>query len=161
MSGYFHPDSPGELEPLGSELGPGWYNTGDVVEVDTDGFIHIVGRVKRFAKIAGEMVSLESVERMACRASPDKMHACTMRHEPRRGESLVLYTTDASLKRGNLLAAARELGLPELAVPRCIVAQEHLPVLGSGKIDYVTLKLLAEALDIHCDKNDSLQPSPA
>ena len=161
MSGYFHPDRPGKLDPPGSELGPGWYNTGDVVEIDTDGFIHIVGRVKRFAKIAGEMGSRESGERIACVASPEKMHACTVRHDARRGESLVLYTTDASLKRENLLCAARELGLPELAVPRCIVAQEHLPVLGSGKIDYVTLKQLAEALDVHSEKNDSLQQPPA
>lgn len=147
MTGYYHLNRPGELDPLASELGLGWYDTGDVVKIDDDGFIHIVGRVKRFAKIAGEMVSLETVERIAHRASPERQHACTARHDARRGESLVLFSTDPAMNRERLLAAARELGVPELAVPRCIVLRESLPVLGSGKTDYVTLKQLYEALE--------------
>jgi len=57
----------------------------------------------------------------------------------------VLFTTDPALSRDMLASKARELGLPELAVPRKILVVEALPLLGTGKIDYVTLKQMAEA----------------
>lgn len=148
MSGYYRYNQPGVLEPPASELGEGWYSTGDIVEIDADGFLHIRGRVKRFAKIAGEMISLEVVEKIAqtatSAATPTPMHAATTRTDPQRGEAIVLYTTDATLTREALLAAAREAGAPELAVPREIRAIDALPLLGTGKIDHVTLKTWAE-----------------
>ena len=104
-----------------------------------------VGRVKRFAKIAGEMVSLETVEQIANRASSACQHAATTQADSQRGESIVLFTTDRGLGRDTLLAAARELGSPELAVARKIVPLDTLPLLGTGKTDYVTLKQMAEA----------------
>jgi acyl-[acyl-carrier-protein]-phospholipid O-acyltransferase/long-chain-fatty-acid--[acyl-carrier-protein] ligase len=145
MSGYYRFEKPGELEPPASEVGMGWYNTGDIVEIDVDGFLHIRGRVKRFAKIAGEMVSLEVVEKIAVLASPSLMHAATTRSDPQRGEAILLYTTDAALTRDALLTAARSTGAPEIAVPREIRVVEALPLLGTGKIDHVTLKKWAEA----------------
>jgi acyl-[acyl-carrier-protein]-phospholipid O-acyltransferase/long-chain-fatty-acid--[acyl-carrier-protein] ligase len=145
MSGYYRFEKPGELEPPASEVGVGWYNTGDIVEIDADGFLHIRGRVKRFAKIAGEMVSLEVVEKIAVLASPSLMHAATTRSDPQRGEAILLYTTDAALTRDALLIAARGIGTPEIAVPREIRVVEVLPLLGTGKIDHVTLKKWAEA----------------
>ena len=144
MSGYYRYDKPGVLEAPQSEAGPGWYDTGDVVEIDSDGFVRILGRVKRFAKIAGEMVSLEVVEKIAAGASPDKLHAASTQPDPARGEALVLFTTDAALARDALQNTARALGLPELAVPRKIVHIDALPLLGTGKTDYVTLKQMAE-----------------
>ncbi len=144
MSGYYRYEKPGELEPPASELGTGWYSTGDIVEIDAEGFVHIRGRVKRFAKIAGEMVSLEVVEKLAVSASPDLMHAATTRSDPQRGEAIILYTTDAALTRDALLVAARSGGTPEIAVPREIRVVDVLPLLGTGKIDHVTLKKMAE-----------------
>lgn len=141
MQGYYLFDSPGVLQPPAD----GWYGTGDVVEIDADGFVRILGRVKRFAKIAGEMVSLETVEQIACRASPGGQHAATLQSDPQRGENILLFTTDSALDREALLAAARELGSPELAVPRKIVTVAGLPLLGTGKTDYVTLKKMAES----------------
>lgn len=139
MSGYYRYDRPGELEPPASEVGPGWHNTGDVVDLDPDGFLSVVGRLRRFAKVAGEMVSLEVVEDIARAASADAMHAATCMTDLGRGEAIVLFTTDSDLTREQLAAAARGMGYPEIAVPRRIRVVESLPLLGSGKIDYVRL----------------------
>lgn len=145
MSGYLRFDKPGELEPPSSSVGEGWYNTGDIVSFDEDGFLKIVGRIKRFAKVAGEMVSLEVVERMAAIASPTGVHAASSQTDPQRGEIIVLFTSDAALTRDRLQVVARDNGWPELAVPRKIVRVDALPLLGTGKLDYVTLTTWAEA----------------
>lgn len=149
MSGYYRFEEPCELEPPSSEAGQGknngWYNTGDVVEIDAEGFVHILGRVKRFAKVAGEMVSLEVVEKLAASASPDQQHASTTVADEKRGEAIILFSTDNTLTREILQQAAREQGLPEIAIPRSIRIVEALPVLGTGKTDYQTLKKMAEA----------------
>lgn len=145
MRGYYFYEQPGVLYPPKSELGPGWYSTGDVVEVDEEGYVAILGRVKRFAKIAGEMVSLELVERIAALASPEHRHAATIEQVAAGGESTVLFTTDSGLDRVNLQKAARHLGSQDLAVARRIVHVADLPLLGSGKTDYVRLKAMAEA----------------
>jgi acyl-[acyl-carrier-protein]-phospholipid O-acyltransferase / long-chain-fatty-acid--[acyl-carrier-protein] ligase len=144
MSGYYLYDRPGVPQPPESEAGPGWYNTGDVVEVDAEGFVTIHGRAKRFAKIAGEMVSLEVVESLARHASPRHHHAATVELIQQSGESTVLFTTDPELDRVKLQRAARDLGGQELAVARRIVHVRELPLLGSGKTDYVMLRQAAE-----------------
>jgi acyl-[acyl-carrier-protein]-phospholipid O-acyltransferase/long-chain-fatty-acid--[acyl-carrier-protein] ligase len=143
MSGYLKADQPGVLQPPVSDVGEGWYETGDVVEFDDDGFIRIIGRVKRFAKIAGEMISLEVVEKLATATSPQLLHAASSQPDASKGEALVLFTTDPGLSRDMLIATARATGVPELAVPRKIHLVPALPLLGTGKIDYVTLKRLA------------------
>ena len=140
MLGYYLYDNPGILKAPES----GWYSTGDIVDIDADGFVRILGRVKRFAKIAGEMVSLETVEQIANRASPNLQHAATTQTDPQRGENILLFTTDPALARDALQTAARDLGAPELAIPRKIVVVKELPLLGTGKTDYVRLKQLAE-----------------
>jgi len=145
MSGYLRADNPGVLQAPASSEGPGWYETGDIVEIDDDGFVHIVGRVKRFAKVAGEMVSLEAAEKLAQTASPDTQHAVSCQDDESKGEALVLFTTDPQLDRASLQKAAQQLGSSELTVPRKIVRVDALPVLGTGKTDYVTLKRMAEA----------------
>jgi acyl-[acyl-carrier-protein]-phospholipid O-acyltransferase/long-chain-fatty-acid--[acyl-carrier-protein] ligase len=144
MSGYYRHDAPGVLEPPSSAAGEGWHNTGDVAALDADGFVLIKGRLKRFAKVAGEMVSLEVVEAIARAASGEATHAATCVSDPARGELIVLFTTDPALTRDQLAVAARSLGSPEIALPKRIVVVENLPLLGTGKIDYMRLKALAE-----------------
>jgi len=143
MKGYLTFDRPGVLQPP-SSLGFGWHSTGDIVYLDEDDFVHIRGRVKRFAKIAGEMVSLEVVENLASQAMPGFSHAASTRPDAAKGEAIVLFTTAGELTRDKLSAAAKTSGLPELAVARVIVALKEIPVLGSGKTDYMKLKGLAE-----------------
>ncbi|WP_294251046.1 AMP-binding protein [Propionivibrio sp.] len=143
MMGYFLYDQPGVIQQPQSK-GPGWYSTGDIVERDDDGFLHIRGRLKRFAKIAGEMVSLEVVEKLAALAAPEFAHAASTRADAAKGEALVLFTTAPELRREHLLAAAKTTGSPELAVPRVIQKVAAIPLLGSGKTDYVTLKKMSE-----------------
>jgi len=142
MLGYLLPEDPGVLKPPCSEVGVGWYATGDLVDMDEEGFLWVRGRLKRFAKIAGEMVSLEAVERVARHASPEHQHAASVQVVVDLGETTVLFTTDPLLTRGVLHQSARKLGSHELAVARSIVHVEHLPMLGSGKTDYVALQTL-------------------
>ncbi len=143
MSGYFRGERPGVLEPPRSSVGEGWHDTGDVAEIDADGYVHILGRLKRFAKVAGEMISLEIAEAIARAASTEAMHAATCVTDLERGEAIVLFTTDPQLGRDQLLATARRLGHPELAVPKRIRVVDSLPLLGSGKVDCVRLKEMA------------------
>jgi acyl-[acyl-carrier-protein]-phospholipid O-acyltransferase/long-chain-fatty-acid--[acyl-carrier-protein] ligase len=136
------PEDPGTIKPPASEVGVGWYATGDLVDMDEEGFLWVRGRLKRFAKIAGEMVSLDAVERVARHASPEHQHAASVQVVADLGESTVLFTTDASLTRGALHQSARKLGSHELAVSRSVVYVKELPMLGSGKTDYVALQAL-------------------
>jgi len=135
MSGYMKADAPGVLQPPTD----GWHDTGDIVTIDALGFVTIRGRAKRFAKIGGEMVSLPAVEGYAAALWPAAEHAVVTRPDERKGEQLVLFTTAKDAKAAALQSWARANGVAELAVPRDIRVIEALPVLGTGKIDYVTL----------------------
>jgi acyl-[acyl-carrier-protein]-phospholipid O-acyltransferase/long-chain-fatty-acid--[acyl-carrier-protein] ligase len=143
MLGYMFEQRPGVIQPVRSAFGERWYNTGDVASIDSNGFIRILGRVKRFAKVAGEMVPLDLAERLAYVASPHSEHAAVAVPESARGELLLLFTEDKALRRERLLDAAHQVGAPELAVPRRIIHLEEIPTLGSGKKDYVALNRMA------------------
>ncbi len=131
MSGYYRYDNPGVLQPPSSEAGAGWYETGDVVSIDDEGFVSIVGRVKRFAKVAGEMVSLEVVEKLATHAAPNTMHGATTQPDGARGEAIVLFTTDAALTRDALSSCRqgarhpRDRRAAQDTARRCPAAARH------------------------------------
>jgi acyl-[acyl-carrier-protein]-phospholipid O-acyltransferase/long-chain-fatty-acid--[acyl-carrier-protein] ligase len=139
MLGYLRAEKPGELEPPPD----GWYDTGDIVDIDPDGFVTIKGRAKRFAKIAGEMVPLGAVEDLVASVWPENQHAVVALADTKRGEQLVLVTDRADADRASLATSARNAGLPEIFVPRVIVPVPEVPILGTGKIDYVSTAQLA------------------
>jgi acyl-[acyl-carrier-protein]-phospholipid O-acyltransferase/long-chain-fatty-acid--[acyl-carrier-protein] ligase len=112
----------------------GWHDTGDIVTVD-DGFVTIRGRAKRFAKIAGEMISFAAVESLAQGLWPEFNHVVVSLPDPRKGEQIILVTDKPEADRESLQAYAKAHGVPELWLPRAILVST-VPVLGSGKIDY-------------------------
>lgn len=140
MKGYISSDNPGELIPLAD----GWHDTGDVVSVDSEGYYVIRGRIKRFAKIGGEMVSLTVVENCASALWPDHMHAAAIVPDKRKGERIILVTDHPDPKRHELLTWAQTHGVPEIAVPKKIISIGSLPVLGTGKLDYLSVTALAK-----------------
>ena len=144
MKGYLRNENPGVLEPVESEFGEGWYDTGDIVDIDADGFITIKGRVKRFAKIGGEMVSLLMVEDMAAQCWPEEMHAVISIPDRSKGEQLVLVTTRQDTQRKELSVYAKENNIGEINVPKKIIEVEKLPLMGTGKTDYQALKGIIE-----------------
>jgi acyl-[acyl-carrier-protein]-phospholipid O-acyltransferase/long-chain-fatty-acid--[acyl-carrier-protein] ligase len=140
MLGYLRAETPGVLQtPPG-----GWYDTGDIVTIDHDGFVTIKGRVKRFAKIGGEMVSLATAEALASAVWKDSVHAVIAVPDARKGEKLLLVTTQPDAEARALLATSRERGLAEIQVPRDVMIVDKIPVLGTGKIDYPAVQRLVE-----------------
>jgi acyl-[acyl-carrier-protein]-phospholipid O-acyltransferase/long-chain-fatty-acid--[acyl-carrier-protein] ligase len=142
MMGYLRPSNPGVLErPEG-----GWHDTGDIVAIDNEGIIRIMGRVKRFAKIGGEMVSLAVVENCASAIWPDNLHAAVTLPDPRKGEQVILLSDTPESNREDILVWAKNHGVPELSVPRRVYHVDEIPVLGTGKIDYGAVQKKVEAL---------------
>ncbi|MBL8582588.1 MAG: AMP-binding protein [Rhizobiaceae bacterium] len=141
MLGYMTAERPGEVQRLEN----GWHDTGDIISFDKDGFVTIRGRAKRFAKIAGEMVSLGAVEMLVEKLWPEARHAVVSVPDKRRGERIVLVTTAQEAEPEALRVAGKQAGAPELAIPNDIVKVPELPLLGSGKTDYIGARRIAVA----------------
>jgi acyl-[acyl-carrier-protein]-phospholipid O-acyltransferase / long-chain-fatty-acid--[acyl-carrier-protein] ligase len=134
MQGYLtQPDGGLRWSPLEE----GWYDTGDIVEVDEEGYVFIRGRAKRFAKIGGEMVSLAAVERLVFELWPEQNHAVVALADERKGEQLILCTDRKNAEKQELREFFQRRNAPELMIPRVIVSTEDkLPLLGTGKVDF-------------------------
>jgi acyl-[acyl-carrier-protein]-phospholipid O-acyltransferase/long-chain-fatty-acid--[acyl-carrier-protein] ligase len=138
MLGYLRADKPGVLEPPPD----GWYDTGDIVAIDEQGYIAIKGRAKRFAKIGGEMVSLAAVEMLAAELWPNYVSAVVAVPDERKGERLILVTDKHGATRADFQAYARSKHASELMSPAQIIILDKLPLLGSGKPDLQALQKL-------------------
>lgn len=144
MKGYLLPDNPGVLVPPCSLYGEGWYDTGDIVDIDDEGFIKIQGRSKRFAKISGEMVSLTAVEQLASAAWPEAHHAAVGLPEAKKGEQVILLTTQRDASPKHLAEASP--GVASINLPKKVFVVEKVPVLPTGKTDYIAATQLADSL---------------
>jgi acyl-[acyl-carrier-protein]-phospholipid O-acyltransferase/long-chain-fatty-acid--[acyl-carrier-protein] ligase len=131
MLGYLVDDRSGRISPTPD----GWHETGDVVEIDDDGFVWIRGRRKRFAKIGGEMISLVAVEELVNRLWPGRPQAVVAVDDDRRGEKLVLVTEDAQPDLSKLREFIRSQGFPEFYCPKHFLRLEKIPLYPLGKID--------------------------
>ena len=139
MMGYLRADTPGVIEPPPE----GWYDTGDIVDVDDNRWVTILGRAKRFSKIGGEMVSLVAVESKLQEAFASEQFAVVAIADKKKGEQLVLFTTLVKPDRSTIAEALKSRGATELMFPKTVISMEEIPLLGSGKTDYVTLNRLA------------------
>lgn len=150
MLGYMKSTNPGILEKpeytINGKTETGWYDTGDIVDIDKDQYITILGRVKRFAKIGGEMISLSAVEEAIAKIWQGFAHAVVNMPNDHKGEVLVLFTTNPQAKKDELIKQIKLLGYTELFAPKIISVRSELPVLSTGKTDYVTLKEMAMEL---------------
>ena len=140
MLGYLRAENPGVLD----RPPEGWYDTGDIVTIDEQGFIAIKGRAKRFAKVGGEMISFAAVEALAGDLWPDSLSAVVSVPDARKGERLLLYTNRKDASRSEFMAFARQRHVSELMIPAEVIFMEKLPMLGSGKVDLVTLARTAK-----------------
>jgi acyl-[acyl-carrier-protein]-phospholipid O-acyltransferase/long-chain-fatty-acid--[acyl-carrier-protein] ligase len=162
MMGYLKHDNPGVIQAPPD----GWHDTGDIISISDDGYVKLTGRAKRFAKIGGEMVSLDAVENVANAASlkKDVANATVLKQDAEKGDSIVLFTTDPALKREQLAKAAQETGRSILGIPKNpdIHVLEAMPRLPTGKTDYVSLKkMLAAPFNEAASPNAAAQTPPS
>jgi len=143
MQGYLNADANAKFKSL-----DGWYDTGDIVSVDPDGYLFVRGRMKRFAKVSGEMVSLTAVEDALAGAFPQYGLRCQVavvtRPDEGKGEMLIAVTNEPKLQLDEIRAAIKTKGLSNLSVPREIKVVREIPKLGTGKINYQELAKLTE-----------------
>lgn len=132
MLGYIAANDPGKIEPIKDR----WFNTGDVVTIDTEGFITIIGRTKRFAKVGGETVPLNAIEELANELWPHQNHACICIPDQQKGEILILVTENQHAKLKELRQFSKDKGVNPLWIPKIIKIIPKLPLLGSGKPNY-------------------------
>jgi acyl-[acyl-carrier-protein]-phospholipid O-acyltransferase/long-chain-fatty-acid--[acyl-carrier-protein] ligase len=141
MQGYLNPEANAKFLAL-----DGWYDTGDVVQVDVDGFVHILGRLKRFAKVSGEMVSLTAVEEALAGAFPEYGFRCEVavisQPDADRGEALIAVTNESKLQLDQIRSVLKTKGFSNLSVPREVRFLREIPKLGTGKVNHRELQKL-------------------
>ena len=143
MKGYLNADANAAFQALG-----GWYDTGDIVTIDPEGFVKIQGRLKRFAKISGEMVSLTAVEDAFAGAFAHHGLRCQVaviaQPDEDKGERLLAVTNEPRLTLAELRAVVTSRGLPNLWAPRELRVVREIPKLGTGKVNHRELQRLLQ-----------------
>ena len=143
MLGYLK-DTEKTAEVLFEMDGQRWYKSGDKGHVDADGFLTIVDRYSRFAKLAGEMVSLTAVEEQvrAALQDPELELAAVNVPDPKKGEQIVLLVV-ADIDADRLRKALLDMDCNALMIPSVVRQVSEIPKLGSGKTDFTATKTLA------------------
>ena len=146
MQGYFD-----DFEATANSIRHGWYDTGDMGYMDADGYLWHVGRLKRFMKIGGEMISLVRVEDVLQRLLPPEVECCVVEvPDAMRGARIVAAVTQPVEEKEILRRMAEELS--NISLPKQFVVLDTLPKMGSGKIDFRQITELVR---------DIIQGSPA
>ena len=144
MKGYLNPEADRKFQAL-----DGWYDTGDIVHVDAEGYLHILGRLKRFAKVSGEMVSLTAVEDALAGAFPQFGLHCQVaviaQPDEDKGEKLIAVTNEPKLQLAEMRAVIRARGLSNLCAPREVMIVSSIPKLGTGKTNHRELEKMIAA----------------
>lgn len=139
MRGYLNSEANAKFKALS-----GWYDTGDIVRVDEENFLFIIGRLKRFAKVSGEMVSLTAVEDALAGAFPHYGLRCLVavlsRPDENKGEMLIAVTNEPRLQLDEIRSALRAKGFPNICFPRKVEYVHEIPKLGTGKVNYRELQ---------------------
>lgn len=149
FKGYIFLDKPCEIVPPKD----GWYDTGDIVKIDSEGYVTIIGRAKRFAKIGGEMVSMTMVENEIAKLWPNSIIAVINERDNKKGEKLVIITNKEEAQLKDIVEYFKKSGLPEISIPKEIRYIKDIPLLSTGKINYIELnKILAELENAKQDK---------
>ncbi len=138
MRGYLFADRPDKIVTV-PESG---HDTGDIATVDPNGYLAIVGRIKRFAKVAGEMAPLGRIEEVLEEGLGDTTCVVLAIADERRGEKIILATTVPDVKSDQIVKLMQEAKLPELWVPRTIIPIADIPLLATGKKDYPAVERL-------------------
>lgn len=141
MMGYIKADKPNVLQPADD-----WYDTGDIVNIDDDGFVSICGRVKRFAKVGGEMVSLTAIEQVIEKLYPNSILGVLSVADEKKGEKIVLLIADETAKLSEIQRFFKQQGISELWCPKEVFYTKEPPLLGSGKFDYLTAQKIVEKM---------------
>ena len=135
MRGYLNVEANAKFLALG-----GWYDTGDLARVDDDGFLFLLGRLKRFAKVSGEMVSLTAVEDALAGAFPQYGLRCEVAvvavPDVDKGEKLIAIANEPRLGLDEIRAVIKAKGLTNLCVPREVRSVREIPKLGTGKVNH-------------------------
>jgi len=137
MKGYFN-----DFEQTSLHIRHGWYDTGDMGNLDRDGYLWHVGRLKRFVKIGGEMVSLVKIEDILEKFLPEDSHCCVVEiPDAIKGAKIVAVVTTPLDEKTVLKQMAQHL--PPISLPKIFLVWENLPKMGSGKIDFRTISEMA------------------
>jgi acyl-[acyl-carrier-protein]-phospholipid O-acyltransferase/long-chain-fatty-acid--[acyl-carrier-protein] ligase len=144
MQGYVLANNPGVVVPPEG----GWHDTGDIVHMDAEGYLTIKGRAKRFAKIGGEMVSLAAVEALCADLVGEALLVAVALPDAKRGERVVVMTTEPTLSLEALRLHFKAQGASELMLPERVVPVDDLPVLGTGKIHFMEARQQALAMGL-------------
>jgi acyl-[acyl-carrier-protein]-phospholipid O-acyltransferase/long-chain-fatty-acid--[acyl-carrier-protein] ligase len=140
LKGYLAMNKTSEIIPPKDN----WYDTGDIVNIDEFGFVTLRGRVKRFAKLAGEMISLNVVENYLSEIRNDVAHAVISVPDDRKGEALVVITECHLLSRELITEHFKARNISMLMLPKKIIFVKKLPRTAAGKINYLSLRDLLE-----------------
>ncbi len=148
MKGYFN-----DFEETSLHIRRGWYDTGDMGNLDEDGYLWHVGRLKRFVKIGGEMVSLIRVENSLEKYLPENVLCCVVDvPDAIKGARIVAAVTESIEERKTRKKMAADL--PKIALPKIFVVIEDLPKMGSGKIDFRTVtEIVKQKLNSENEEN--------